>query len=277
MHDLINQSQLWLAANGREFLLNVVAAVVVFVVGRWAAKLVRRVVVSLMRRARVEETLIGFGANIAYALIMAFVVIAALGQLGVQTASFVAIVGAAGLAVGLALQGSLANFAAGVLIILFRPFRVGDYIEAAGTSGTVNEIEIFQTRFTSPDNKVIIVPNAAITAGTITNYSALDTRRVDMVIGVHYDSDLATTKALLTEIVTSDERVLDEPAPVIVVGALADSSVNFLVRPWCKSSDYWGLLWDLNERIKNRLEEEGIVIPFPQMDLHVFREEQGTT
>lgn len=272
MEELLQQTIDWAAGNGREFALNIVTAIAVFIIGKWAAGLVRKGLARGMRRAKVEETLIGFGTNIAYALILAFVVVAALGQLGVQTASFVAIIGAAGLAVGFALQGALGNFAAGVLIMIFRPFRAGDYVEAAGTAGTVEQIEIFQTRMKSPDNKVIIVPNAAITSGNITNYSAMDTRRCDLVIGVHYDSDLAKTKAVLTEIVTSDERVLKEPAPVIVVGELADSSVNFLVRPWCKSADFWALRWDLLERIKNRLDEEGIVIPFPQMDVHLFKE-----
>lgn len=272
MEELVQQTIDWAAGNGREFALNIITAIAIFIVGRWAAGLVRKVLAKGMRRAKVEETLIGFGTNIAYALILAFVVVAALGQLGVQTASFVAIIGAAGLAVGFALQGALGNFAAGVLIMIFRPFRAGDYVEAAGTAGTIDQIEIFQTRMTSPDNKVIIVPNAAITSGNITNYSAMDTRRCDLVIGVHYDSDLARTKAVLQEIVTGDERVLKEPEPVIVVGELADSSVNFLVRPWCNSADYWALRWDLLERIKNRLDEEGIVIPFPQMDVHLFKE-----
>lgn len=272
MEELVNQTQAWLAANGREFALNIVTAVAIFLVGRWAAQGVRGVFAKGLRRARVEETLVGFGANIVYVLVLAFVLIAALGQLGVQTASFVAIVGAAGLAVGLALQGSLANFAAGVLIIMIRPFKAGDYVEAGGVGGTVDQIEIFQTRFITPDNKVIVVPNNAITSDSITNYSAMDTRRCDLVIGVHYDSDLAQVKSLLREIVESDERVLEEPEPVVVVGDLGASSVDFWVRPWCATSDYWPLKWDLQERIKNRLDSEGIVIPFPQMDVHLYRE-----
>jgi len=274
MEELLSQTLTWAAANGREFALNIIAAIAIFVIGKWAAGLFRRLIVRLMRRARVEETLIGFGSNIVYALILAFVVVAALGQLGIQTASFVAIIATAGLAVGLALQGSLSNFAAGVLIILFRPFRAGDYVEAAGTGGTVEHIEIFQTRLKSPDNKVIVVPNAAITGGTIVNYSAMETRRCDLVIGVHYNSDLARVKTILQEILAGDERVLKDPEPVIVVGELADSAVNFWVRPWCKTADFWPLRWDLLERIKNRLDEEGIVIPFPQMDVHLFKEGQ---
>jgi small conductance mechanosensitive channel len=272
MDELLQQTMTWAASNGREFALNLVAALAIFVIGRWAAGLARRVLTKAMRRARVEETLVGFGANIAYALILAFVVIAAVGQLGVQTASFVAIIAAAGLAVGFALQGSLSNFAAGVLIMILRPFRVGDYVEAAGTGGTIEQIDIFLTRMITPDNKVIIVPNASITSGNITNYSAMDTRRCDLVIGVHYDSDLAKTKALLQEIVTSDERVLKDPEPVVVVGELADSAINFWVRPWCSTGDFWPLRWDLLERIKNRLDAEGIVIPFPQMDVHLYKE-----
>ncbi|MGD8430254.1 MAG: mechanosensitive ion channel [Ectothiorhodospiraceae bacterium] len=276
MEELLNQSQAWLAANGREFALNIVTAIVIFYVGKWVAKLVRSISARVMQRAKVEATLVSFASNIIYTLIMAFVIVAALGQLGVQTASLIAVIGAAGLAVGLALQGSLANFAAGVMIILFRPFKKGDYVEAGGTAGTVDEIDIFQTRMTTPDNKVIIVPNNAITSGNITNYSAMEQRRVDLVIGVHYDSDLATVKGILTEIIEADERVLKDPAPVIVVGDLGASSVDFWVRPWCRTSDYWALRWDLLERIKNRLDQEGVVIPFPQMDVHFFQEQAAT-
>lgn len=272
MEDLVAQTQAWLALNGRELLLNIVTAVVIFYIGRWAAGMVRGFAGRVMRRARVEETLIGFGSNIVYALVMAFVIIAALGQLGMQTATFVAVVGAAGLAVGLALQGALANFAAGVLIIMQRPFRVGDYVEAAGIDGTVEEIEIFQTRFRTADNRIIVVPNGAVTSGAITNYSALATRRCDLVVGVHYDSDLAEVRRLIRELVEADERVLDEPAPVIVVGELADNAINILVRPWVNSADYWPLRWDLLERIKTRLESEGVVIAYPQMEIHLRRE-----
>lgn len=273
MDELLQQTIEWAAGNGREFALNIITAIVIFIVGRWAAGLIRKLLARGMRRAKVEETLIGFGTNIAYALILAFVVVAALGQLGVQTASFVAIIGAAGLAVGFALQGALGNFAAGVLLMIFRPFRAGDYVEAGGTAGTIEQIEIFQTRLMTPDNKLVVVPNGAITSGNIINHSAMDTRRCDLVIGVHYDADLARTKAILEEIVNSDDRVLEEPAPVIVVGELADSSVNFWVRPWCKTADLWPLRWDLLERIKNRLDQEGIVIPFPQMDVHFHKED----
>lgn len=272
MEDLAAQSQAWLASNGRTLALNLVTAIAIFYIGRWVAGMVRGWSGRLMRRARVEETLIGFGSNIAYALLMAFVIIAALGQLGIQTATFVAIVGAAGLAVGLALQGSLANFAAGVLIIMQRPFKAGDYVEAAGIGGTVEEIEIFQTRFRTADNKIIVVPNNAVTSGAITNYSTMPTRRCDLVIGVHYDSDLAEVRRLIMDIVQSDDRVLSEPAPVVVVGELADSAINILVRPWVKSSDFWPLRWDLLERIKTRLDSEGVVIAYPQIEIHLRRE-----
>ncbi|WP_440997793.1 mechanosensitive ion channel family protein [Arhodomonas sp. SL1] len=273
MQRLYADGQAWLLTNGADFLLNLVGAIVIFYVGKWAAKGLKGLASRLMRRAKVDDTLVSFAANIIYALILAFVIIAALGQLGLQTASLIAILGAAGLAIGLALQGSLANFAAGVLMILFRPFRVGDYVEAAGISGTVEEIEIFQTRLTTPDNKVIIVPNASITGGAIVNYSAKDTRRVDMVVGVHYETDLARARQLLMDILTADERVLKEPEPVVVVGDLGASSVDFWVRPWCRASDYWPLKWDLMETIKARLESEGIAIAFPQLDVHVVREE----
>ncbi|WP_163139267.1 mechanosensitive ion channel family protein [Arhodomonas sp. KWT] len=273
MQQLYEQGYAWLVTNGADFLLNLVGAVVIFYIGKWAARGLKGVSRRLMQRARLDDTLVSFAANIIYALILAFVIIAALGQLGIQTASLIAILGAAGLAVGLALQGSLSNFAAGVLMILFRPFRVGDYVEAAGTSGTVDEIEIFQTRLRTPDNKVVIVPNASVTGGTIVNYSAMDTRRVDMVIGVHYDTDLSRARNLLMEIITADERVLADPAPVVVVGDLGASTVDFWVRPWCKATDYWPLKWDMLETIKTRLEAEGITIAFPQLDVHLFREE----
>jgi small conductance mechanosensitive channel len=250
--------------------LKIVAAIVIFIVGRWVAKALRRLAVRMMTRAKVEETLVSFVGNLTYVGLLVFVIIAALNQLGVQTTSFIAIIGAAGLAVGLALQGSLANFAAGVLMIIFRPFKVGDYIEAAGVAGVVEEIEIFTTQLRTPDNKTIIIPNAGITGGNITNYSAKDTRRVDMVIGVGYGDDLIQVREILEDILAKDDRVLDDPAPTIAVLELGDSSVNFAVRPWVNTADYWGAYFDLTETVKKRFDEEGISIPFPQRDVHLY-------
>jgi small conductance mechanosensitive channel len=247
---------------------NLVAALVILVVGYWV---VSRLCVLLEHRmqARMDATIARFIARLVRVGSLVFVLIAGLEQLGLQTTSLVAIFGAAGLAVGLALKDSLGNFAAGVMLILFRPFREQDYVEAGGTSGTVSEIRIFATRLVTPDNKVITVPNGSILASDITNYSAMPTRRVDMVFGVSYDSDLKRVRAVLQELLDADERVLADPAPVIVVGELGDSAINFLVRPWTSTGDYWPFKWDFTERVKERFDAEGITIPFPQMDVHL--------
>jgi small conductance mechanosensitive channel len=249
--------------------LKVIAAVAIFIIGRWIAMLVRRVVRRVMERAKVESIITGFVSSIAYIALLAFVVIAALGQLGIQTTSFIAILGAAGLAIGLALQGSLANFAAGFLMIIFRPFKVGDFIEGAGVAGVVQEIQIFTTTLRTGDNKIIIVPNAKLSGDNITNYSAMETRRVDMTVGVAYDADLAHVKNVLNDIISKDERILAEPASQVAVAELADSSVNLVVRVWTKSADYWAVKFDMTETIKNRFDAEGIGIPFPQREIHI--------
>ena len=225
-----------------------------------------------MRRAEMDENLIGFVSGLVRFGVMAFTVIAVLSKLGIQTTSFVAVLGAAGLAIGLALQGSLANFASGVLLLVFRPFRKGDYVEAGGTAGSVQEISVFTTVLHTPDNKKVIVPNAQITGGVITNYSATGTRRVDLVAGISYGDDIPKAKEVLKRIVESHASVLQEPAPVIEVGELADSSVNLLVRPWVNSADYWRVYWDLTETIKMEFDKEGISIPFPQRDVHLYQQ-----
>ena len=250
--------------------LKIVAAIIIFIVGRWVARALKRLVAKMMIKSKVEETLVSFVGNLTYVALLAFVIIAALNQLGIQTTSFIAIIGAAGLAIGLALQGSLANFAAGVLMIIFRPFKVGDYIEAAGVAGVVEEIEIFTTQLKTPDNKTIIIPNASVTGGSITNYSAKDTRRVDMVIGVGYDDDLKRVREILEEILAKDDRILDDPAPTIGVLELGDNSVNFAVRPWVKTGDYWGVYFDVTETVKRHFDQEGISIPYPQRDVHLY-------
>jgi small conductance mechanosensitive channel len=246
-------------------------ALLIFIFGKWLAKAVSSVIKRTLKRHKVDDTLVSFISNIAFALLFAFVIIAALSQLGVETTSLAAVFAAAGLAIGLALQGSLSNFAAGVLIIAFRPFRAGDYIEAAGTSGTVEEVSIFTTTLKSPDNKTIIVPNGSITTDTITNYSARATRRLDMVVGIGYGDDIKKAKKVLEEILASDERILKDPAPTIGVLELGESSVNLAVRPWVKTGDYWGVHFDLHEIVKTRFDEEGISIPFPQRDLHMIQ------
>lgn len=252
------------------FGLKIIAAIVIFIVGRWVAKFLRNLTRKLMIKGDVDATLVSFVGNLIYVALLAFVIIAALGQLGIQTTSFIAILGAAGLAVGLALQGSLANFAAGVLMIIFRPFKVGDFIEGAGVAGTVEEIQIFTTQLKTPDNKTIIIPNAKMTEGNITNYSNKGTRRVDLVFGIGYGDDIDRARNLIQDEISKDQRIHPEPAPQIVVAELAESSVNFAVRSWVNSADYWGVYFDLTENIKKRFDAEGITIPFPQRDIHVY-------
>jgi small conductance mechanosensitive channel len=250
--------------------MKVLAAIVIFIVGRWIAKGFGKLVRKVMDKRKVDPTIAGFVGHLTYILLLIFFVVAAVGQLGIQTTSFIAILGAAGLAIGLALQGSLANFAAGFLMIIFRPFKVGDYIEGAGTAGTVEQIQIFTTLLKTPDNKAVIIPNAKLTGDNIVNYSTKGTRRMDMVVGIGYDSDIDKARKILEELVTNDGRVLKDPAHKIAVVELADSSVNFVVRPWVNVSDYWDLWFDLTEKVKKRFDESGISIPFPQRDVHVY-------
>jgi small conductance mechanosensitive channel len=251
--------------------IKVIAALAIFVIGRWVAKGLRGFIRKMMRRSKVDETLISFVVNLAYVALLAFVIIAALNQLGIQTASFIAILGAAGLAIGLALQGSLSNFAAGVLMIIFRPFKVNDYIEGAGVAGTVEEIQIFTTQLRSPDNKTIIVPNSKITGDNIINYSTKGTRRVDMVFGIGYEDDIDKARQIILDVVENDERVMKDPAPVALLAELADSSVNFNTRVWSSADDYWGVYFDTTEMVKKRFDAEGISIPYPQRDVHVYK------
>lgn len=249
--------------------MKIIGALLIFLIGKWIAKSLTKVVRRLMVKAKVDEMLISFVANLTYSVLLIFVILAALNNLGVNTTSFVAILGAAGLAVGLALQGSLSNFGAGVLLILFRPFKSGDFIDGGGAMGTVEEVNIFNTILKTPDNKVVIVPNSNIIGGNITNFSAKDTRRIELIFGVSYNDDLKAVKRELMDIVASDERILKDPAPLVAVHELADSSVNFVVRPWVSSADYWNVFFDLKEKVKLRFDEKGITIPFPQRDVHV--------
>ena len=250
--------------------LQLLAAIAIFIVGKMVAKWIRKLVTRVMKKAEIDQIIIGFTSNIAYIAVLAFVIVAALGQLGIQTTSFIAILGAAGLAVGLALQGSLANFAAGFLMIIFRPFKVGDFVEAAGVSGSVQSIQIFTTTLITPDNKTIIIPNGKIGNDNIINYSTQANRRVDLTVGVAYDADLKQVRSVLEDIVSKDDRILDDPAHQIAVSELADNSVNFVVRLWVKSEDYWGVFFDTNESVKVRFDDAGIGIPFPQRDVHLY-------
>ena len=264
-------SQLWgqVESIATDWGIKVIAALAIFIIGRWIAKGVRRGVRRMMEKGGADPIIIGFVGSIVYIALLAFVVVAALGQLGIQTTSFIAILGAAGLAIGLALQGSLANFAAGFLMIIFRPFKVGDFVEAAGVAGVVKDMQIFTTTMKTGDNKTIIIPNAKISGDNIINYSAEENRRVDMVVGVAYDADLSQVRDVLNDIISKDDRIMSDPPPLVVVGELADSSVNFIVRLWTKSENYWGVNFDTNETIKNRFDEAGIGIPFPQRDIHI--------
>lgn len=255
--------------------LKIIAAILIIVIGRFVAGLLKKLISRLLRKSNVEETLVSFIASLSYVAMMAFIIIAALGRLGIQTASFVAVVGAAGLAVGLAMQGSLSNFAAGVLMIIFKPYKVGDFVEAAGATGVVQEIGIFTSIIKTPDNKKIIVPNSKVTSDNIVNYTANDQRRVDIVAGVSYSDDLDKVRSVLEQILSEDERILNDPAPMIAVAELGDSSVNFTVRSWVKTEDYWNVFFATQEKIKKRFDEEGISIPFPQQDVHLFKPEQN--
>ena len=258
---------------GMDFGIKLATALAIFLIGKFIIRLIVGTISKVMTNQAVDKTLKTFICNFVQISLMVVVVIASIGALGVETTSFIAIIGTAGLAVGLALQGSLSNFASGVLIVLFRPYRVGDFIEAAGIAGSVDQVQILTTILKTGDNKQIIVPNSQIMDSIITNYSANDTRRVDMVIGVSYDDDLDKVRKTLQNLIATEERILDEPATTIAVSALADSSVNFVVRPWVKSSDYWGVMFDMTEAIKKRFDKEGISFPYPQQDVHLYNQD----
>lgn len=249
--------------------IKLLLALVIFVIGKFLAGIFTELARKSMARARIDDILIKFLGTILYSLLIVCVVIATLSQLGVNITALLAVLGAAGLAVGLALKDSLSNFASGIMIIVFKPFRPGDYVEAGGTNGTVHEIGLFNTMLNTPDNQRVIVPNSSVTNNNITNVNALGIRRIDLVIGISYDDDIGKARDIITGVVTGDERVLADPAFSLTVGELGDSSVNLNVRPWCRADDYWGLRWDLNERLKIALEEGGCSIPFPQRDLHI--------
>ena len=259
-----------LRTSGVEFGINLVTAIAIFYIGRIVVRLLTRGLRKVMQAQEIDKTLESFVCNLASMVLLTFVIIASVSALGIQTTSFIAVLGAAGLAIGLALQGSLSNFASGVLIVMFRPYKVGDWVEAAGVAGTIVEVQILTTVFKTGDNKSIIVPNGQVMNSVIINYSTNDERRVDMVVGVSYDDDLDKVRATLEDLIAADDRILDDPACTIAVAELADSSVNFVVRPWVKSGDYWGVRFDLTEAIKKRFDKEGIAFPFPQQDVHLY-------
>ena len=261
-----------LAALGAEFGVKLITAIAIFIIGRWVAIGVKNLIEKALKKTRTDETLISFTVHLSYIAMIAFVVIASLGQLGIQTTSFIAVLGAAGLAVGLALQGSLSNFAAGVLMLIFRPFKVGDYVEGAGVAGTVKEVQIFTTILTTPDNKTIIVPNAKITGDNIINYATQGTRRIDMAFDVAYSADIDKTKRTLLDLIKADKRFLADPAPQIAVNQVGDGRVNIICRPWVKADDYWDAYFDTLEAVKKRFDAENINPPVPRQDVHLFQQ-----
>ncbi|MCK5091939.1 MAG: mechanosensitive ion channel [Gammaproteobacteria bacterium] len=251
--------------------IRIATAIALWIVGKWIAKKLVRLSRRLMAKAQLDEMLIKFAGNIIYTVLLIVVGIAALDQLGIKTTSLLAVFGAAGLAVGLALKDSLANFSSGVLLILFRPFKVGDFIEAAGVLGTVDEVRIFSTILHTPDNRQVIVPNGQIYGGTIVNFSANSTRRIDLVIGIGYEDDLRKARDIIETIVKNDDRILEEPEPYVALGELADSSINIDLRPWVNRSDYLAVKSSLLENIKTSFDENGISIPYPQQDVHLHK------
>lgn len=268
--------QTWFTNNQQmllDFALKLLVAIAIFFIGKFIAKMVKKGLIKVMQHKGMDATIISFISSLAYGLLFFIVIVAAISHLGFNTTSLVAIVGAAGLAIGLALQGSLSNFASGVLLIILKPFKAGDFIDVSGVSGIVEEIHVFSTKLRTGDNKAVIIPNGKITSNTITNFSTKPERRLDLVIGVSYDADLAKTKALLTKLTSEHELVLKDKEVVIGVQELAESSVNFVVRPWVTSGDYWILHRDLLEKIKIALDDAGIEIPYPQLSLHVRKEE----
>ncbi len=254
----------WASTSG----ISVITALLILAIGVWVAKILRGTTRRMLTRREIEPTLVKFGTNILYAVLVVFVVTAALNNLGIQTTSIIAVLGAAGLAVGLALQSSLSNFAAGVMILIFHPFKVGDFIDGGGVMGSVEELGIFTTHLKTPDNKSIFVPNGNLAGNNLTNFTRNEIRRMDLVVGVGYGEDVRVVKEVLLQIIAEEDRILKDPAPKVAVLELADSSVNFAFRPWVPTTQYWDIYFDIMEKIKLRLDEKGIEIPFPQRVVH---------
>jgi len=251
--------------------LKVLGALVVLIIGRMIAKAIRNGVRKALERGKMDPTLVPFVSSLSYYLVMAFVLIAVLGMVGIETASMIAVLGAAGLAVGLALQGTMSNFASGVMLLVFRPFHKGDFIEAAGVAGVVDTVGIFTTTLNTPDNVRIVLPNGTVWGQTIKNYATNPTRRVDLVMGISYDDDIGNAIDTIHRVISNEPRVLKDPEPNVAVSELADSSVNLVVRPWCKKEDYWGVYFDLTRALKEELEKSGCSIPYPQTDVHLHK------
>jgi small conductance mechanosensitive channel len=268
-HNIWSRFTVWLAVHVPEL----VFALVIFFVGKWIAKTIANLVEKAFHRTHIDPTLSSFAKHVIYAVILVFVIIAALDKVGIQTSSFTVVIGAAGLAVGFALQGSLSNFAAGVMLIMFKPFKVGDFVQIAGTQGTVTEVEIFNTVIDTPDNIRTIIPNSHVTGTNIVNYTANGTRRVDLVFGISYKDDIRKARSVIMDVLAKDPRVIGQPAPIVAVLSLGESSINLAVRPWVKTPDYWDTFFALNENIKVALEANGITLPFPQRDLHIAKDE----
>ena len=268
----INVDAIWSWVSA--YSLNIIGAILIFIVGKWLARRISNLLSKLLEKNNVDKALVSFLTHLTYYALVVLVVVAAAGRLGINTASFLTVIGAAGLAVGLALKDSLSNFAAGVMLVLFRPFTIGDVVSTAGITAKVEKITIFNTLFCSADNQLIIVPNNKIISDIITNITAKDTRRIDLTVGISYSDDMAETKQILATLAKEDSRVLADPAPAVAVAELADSSVNLIFRPWVKTGDYWDVRFDLTEKIKNALDEAGISIPFPQQDVHLFVEKE---
>jgi len=267
MEDIIKQIQSVVANYG----LQVLGAIATLIIGIWIAKIISKFVGKALKKKEVDETLAKFLVSLAKIGLITFVIISAASQVGIQTASFVAVIGAAGLAIGFALQGSLSNLAAGVMLIIFKPVKVGDYIEGGGSTGVVESVGIFVTTLVTVDNKVVYIPNATLTGGNITNFTAKDTRRVDMVFGISYGDDIDKARSAINEVINANSKILKEPKPDILVSELGDSSVNFNVRPWVNTADYWAVYFDVHEQIKKKFDEQKISIPFPQRDVHMYQ------
>ncbi len=259
---------------GSSISISLLMALAILIIGRQLVKLILRLITVALEKSNVEDTVRIFVTNLLNTLLMILVFIAAINQLGIETTSIIAVLGAAGLAIGLALQGSLSNFAAGILIVIYRPYKVGDYIEAGNYAGTVKDIQIFSTVLKTPDNKIVVVPNGSIMNGSIVNYSDQDTRRIDLIIGCSYEDDIDKVRSVLEDIIKKEKRVLKDPKPQIAVTELADSSVNFIFRPWVKRTDYLPVYYSLLEEVKKRFDKEGISIPYPQSDVHIHNHKE---
>jgi small conductance mechanosensitive channel len=267
MEDILKQLQAVVAEYG----LQVIGALATIIIGIWIAKMLAKYVGKLLRKREVDKTLTKFLVSLIRIGLITFVIISAASQVGIQTASFVAVIGAAGLAIGFALQGSLSNLAAGVMLIIFKPVKVGDYIEGGGATGTVESVGIFVTTLVTVDNKVVYIPNSTLTGGNITNFTAKDKRRVDMVFGISYTDDIDKARKAINEVINANSKILKEPKADVLVSELGDSSVKFNVRPWVNTSDFWDVYFGVTEQIKKKFDEQNISIPFPQRDVHIYQ------